>query len=180
MRGCCYFGASYTHQGFVPSHGIFRHSKFNLPGLCILQAASSCCWRGSAVCTAHWAEQPQEVTGVWHNCPCFPFPLPCSVVHCTPLLHVELSLKSLLWAGCSALRQIPVAMVPQIQRRHHGMKRRQQGVRHSPRGSTEPQWGSLATPNANLCLVQKAPKKGLKFEQTHVNQWHLFHSDKPR
>lgn len=30
------FRVSYTHQVFDSSHNIFRHFKFNLPGLCAL------------------------------------------------------------------------------------------------------------------------------------------------
>lgn len=134
----CSFRSSYTHQVFDSSHNIFRRIKFHFPGLCILllitRSAGYIQLLLQQLCSyyaAPWAEQPQEVTGVWCNCPCFPLPLPCSIVHCIPLLN--LGLPRALHCSLNG----PILL--QIEWRYRWMSRYQHCIRHRQQPRRKPQ-----------------------------------------
>lgn len=116
--GCCSFRAVYTHQEKTLTYAttfsdtsswIFLGSVYcySLP---ILQASSSRC-SSSFAATARQAEQPQEVTAAWSNSPCFPFPVPHSMVCFTPFLNLEQSQEPMVWACSSPMQQISFSML---------------------------------------------------------------------
>lgn len=88
---------SLTHPTTFLDTSIFLDSAYCY-WLPILETTSSCCCSSLAAITlragqsSHRRWQETGITG-----PGFPLPLPCSIVHCIPLLNLGLSQKSLPW-----------------------------------------------------------------------------------
>lgn len=99
VRGCCYFRASYTHHGFVPSHSIFRYFQAYSPWTlhtpsCIQLLLKGLC---SVYCKAERAATGGDRSLAQLSLFSIPSALQCCPLHPTPTHWTATEVLALSW-----------------------------------------------------------------------------------